>query len=70
MRYAVRVGSIPMMDILIQKGVGKALLQVSIQPTYVPETKRIVLSVMGSLHSHTNTVYFDSFYFIVFVRTV
>jgi len=30
--YAARVGSIPMMDTLIQKGVGKVLLEVSIQP--------------------------------------
>jgi len=36
--YAARVGSIPMMDTLIQKGAGEALLQVFIQPTYVPKT--------------------------------
>jgi len=29
MCYAARVGSIPMMDTLIQKGAGKALLHVS-----------------------------------------
>jgi len=37
--YAATVGSIPMMESLTQKGAGEALLQVFIQPTYVPETK-------------------------------
>ena len=33
--YAARVGSIPIMDPLIQKGVGEALLEVSIQPMHL-----------------------------------
>jgi len=33
--YAARVGSIPMMDTLIQKSAGKALLEMSIQPMYL-----------------------------------